>query len=94
MQIAKDSSLGFVGTMTEISNTDGVGGLFKGLKPALLRQASYQGLKMYMYEPIRDAVLQATTPEGEDKSEPKLWQMIIAGGLAGAIGTFLTCPPT
>lgn len=92
MQIAKDSSLGFVGTMTEISNTDGVGGLFKGLKPALLRQASYQGLKMYMYEPIRDAVLQATTPEGEDKSEPKLWQMIIAGGLAGAIGTFLTSP--
>lgn len=92
MQIAKDTSLSFVGTMADISSTEGVGALFKGLKPALLRQASYQGLKMYLYEPIRDAVLTATTPEGEEGGEPKLWQMILAGGLAGGIGTFLTSP--
>merc|ERR1712023_263067 len=47
---------------------------------------------MFLYEPIRDAVLDATTPEGESKSEPKLWQMIVAGGLAGAIGTYITSP--
>jgi hypothetical protein len=92
MQIAKDTSLSFAGTMAEITSTEGVGALFKGLKPALLRQASYQGLKMYLYEPIRDAVLKATTPEGEEGGEPKLWQMILAGGLAGGIGTLLTSP--
>ena len=37
MQIAKDTSLSFVGTMADISSTEGVGALFKGLKPALLR---------------------------------------------------------
>ena len=92
MQLASDSSLGFIGTMGAISEKDGAGALFKGIKPALLRQASYQGLKMYLYEPIRDAVLKATTPEGQEGAEPKLWQMILAGGLAGAIGTFLTSP--
>jgi len=92
MQLATDSSLGFASTMASISEKDGAGALFKGLKPALLRQASYQGIKMFMYEPIRDAVLKATTPEGEEGGEPKLWQMILAGGLAGAIGTFLTSP--
>ena len=92
MQLASDSSLGFIGTMGAISEKDGAGALFKGIKPALLRQASYQGLKMYLYEPIRDAVLKATTPEGEELAEPKLYQMILAGGLAGAIGTYLTSP--
>ena len=93
MQLAsKESTLGFVGTMSSVTKEEGVGALFKGLKPALLRQASYQGIKMFLYEPIRDAVLAATTPEGEEDAQPKLWQMILAGGLAGAIGTYLTSP--
>lgn len=92
MMLAKDSSLGFTGTVSGIVRDEGASALFTGIKPALLRQASYQGIKMYLYEPIRDAVLKATTPEGDESSEPKLWQMIIAGGLAGAIGTYLTSP--
>ena len=94
MQLApSDSKLGFSETMSSIVKSEGTGALFKGLKPALLRQASYQGLKMYLYEPIRDAVLDKTTPEvDKGKVGPKLWQMILAGGLAGAIGTFLTSP--
>lgn len=92
MQLAKDSSVGFLGTLSAILSNEGGGALFKGLKPALLRQALYQGIKMFLYEPLRDAVLAATTPEGEEGGEPKLWQMIVAGGLAGAIGTYLTSP--
>ena len=88
----EDATRGFVGTMSHLVKTEGGSALFKGLKPALLRQASYQGIKMALYEPLRDAVLSATTPEGEDPSEPKLWQMIVAGGLAGAIGTYITSP--
>lgn len=92
MQLATDSSVGFVATLAAIIANDGAGALFRGLKPALLRQASYQGIKMFLYEPIRDAVLAATTPEGEEQAQPKLWQMILAGGLAGAIGTYITSP--
>lgn len=91
MQLATDSSVGFVGVLLAIVQQEGGGALFKGLKPALLRQASYQGIKMFLYEPIRDAVLKATSKDGED-AEPKLWQMILAGGLAGAIGTYITSP--
>lgn len=92
MQLATDSSTGFIATMRDIVDNDGAGALFRGVKPALLRQASYQGVKMFLYEPLRDAVLKATTPPGEEGSKPKLWQMIVAGGLAGAIGTFITSP--
>lgn len=96
MMLATDSSRGFLGTLSGIRREEGSSALFKGLKPALIRQASYQGIKMCLYEPIRDAVLKATTPEeeyeGRDPPEPKLYQMIVAGGLAGAIGTFLTSP--
>lgn len=88
----EDASRGFIGTMQHLASSEGPGALFKGLKPALLRQASYQGIKMALYEPLRDAVLTASTPEGKQPEEPKLWQMIVAGGLAGAIGTFLTSP--
>lgn len=89
MQLATDSSVGFLATMMALVQADGTGALFKGLKPAMLRQASYQGVKMFLYEPIRDATLKFTGDEG---GEPKLWQMILAGGLAGAIGTYLTSP--
>ena len=92
MQLATDSSLGFIGMLMSIINQEGASALFKGLKPALLRQASYQGIKMFLYEPIRDAVLAATAKEGEEDARPKLWQMIVAGGLAGAIGTYITSP--
>ena len=92
MQLAADSSIGFISMLTSIISQEGVSALFKGLKPALLRQASYQGIKMAIYEPLRDAVLAATTPEGKQGAEPKLWQMILAGGLAGAIGTYITSP--
>ena len=47
---------------------------------------------MFLYEPIRDAVLDATTVESEKDAKPKLWQMILAGGLAGALGTYITSP--
>ena len=70
MQLASDTSIGFLSTLWTILSTEGSGALFKGLKPALLRQASYQSVKMFLYEPIRDAVLAASTPEGEERAPP------------------------
>ncbi len=92
MQLASDSQVGFLAMLGLIAKEEGAGALFGGLKPALLRQASYQSIKMFLYEPIRDAVLKATTPEGKQDAQPQLWQMILAGGLAGGLGTFMTSP--
>ena len=74
-----------VGAVTALVRTEGVGALFKGITPAICRQASYQSVRMGIYEPMRNAVC------GKD-SEPKLWQMFLAGGLAGAIGVFIASP--
>ena len=76
--------------MRNVIEKEGAGALFKGAKPALLRQASYQSIKMALYEPIRDAVMRATSDD--PNADPTLWQMILAGGIAGAVGTFLTSP--
>lgn len=37
----------------KVIREEGPGGLYKGLTPALLRQASYSSLRMGIYEPIR-----------------------------------------
>jgi hypothetical protein len=90
MQIAS-APQGILGTISTVARSDGPAALFSGIAPALLRQASYSGIKMCLYEPIRDAVRKRTAGGGGNK-DLRLWQMILAGGLAGAIGTFLTSP--
>jgi len=91
-QVSTETPEGFLTILRAVARAEGTKGLFSGLKPALVRQASYQSIKMYLYEPIRDAVLSATTPEEAKDADPKLWQMVVAGGLAGAIGTVITSP--
>ena len=38
----------------KIMSEEGPRGFFKGLTPAIARQVIYQGIKMLIYEPIRD----------------------------------------
>ncbi len=42
--------------LVTVGREEGVAGLFKGLTPALLRQAVYSSVRMGVYEPIRDLV--------------------------------------
>ena len=69
---------------------EGGSALFKGIQPALLRQATYGGMRYGLYAPIRNAL-------GVDPNLPKheipIVKKIIAGAGAGAIGSFL-CNPT
>merc|ERR1719262_1366612 len=57
---------------------EGVGALFKGLPPALVRQSTYGSLRYGLYSPIRDML-------GVDPKQPSkipLWKKLVAG--AGA----------
>mmetsp|Transcript_31524 Transcript_31524/g.100028 ORF Transcript_31524/g.100028 Transcript_31524/m.100028 type:complete len:279 (+) Transcript_31524:178-1014(+) len=65
----------------------GLGPFFKGIEPALLRQCSYQSIRMYLYAPLRRMV------SGADPDNTSMAGLIVAGGSAGAIGT-LICSPT
>jgi len=79
-----------VGMLVFVAKTEGIGGLFGGITPALLRQASYQSIKMGTFDPIKGAIAKAAgTREGE---APPFWVLALAGGIAGAIGTVIATP--
>lgn len=76
--------------LTKTIRGEGVGALWKGLPPALVRQAFYGGLRYGLYAPIRDAI---GVKPGTAKADIPLHMKLIAGGSAGAIASFI-CVPT
>jgi len=66
---------------------EGPSALFKGLSPALMRQASYSSLRIGFYEPIRNVLAPGTA--AKDISFAK---KAIAGGTAGAAGIAIANP--
>jgi len=71
-----------------ILKQEGVGGLFKGLTPGLMRQAVYQGFKMTVYEPMRNQLARYRGPEASSG----LLDKIAAGGGGGAAGALIANP--
>ena len=69
---------GMLHCMRSTASEEGVGALWKGLAPALIRQVCYSSLAMVLFEPIRDLMV----AEGET---PNFLQRLMAGGTAGAI---------
>ena len=78
-----------------IVRSEGARGLFKGLQPALLRQATYGSIRMGIYEPIKAAFNGlAVDHAGHDpRRPPPLWSKAAAGMSAGALSSAL-CTPT
>lgn len=67
--------------------TEGLKSWYKGITPALLRQATYGSLRYGLYEPIKTAF-------GVRRGEYcPLWKKILAGTLSGALSSSL-CNPT
>lgn len=73
----------------KLTRAEGVGALFKGLPPALVRQSTYGSMRYGFYTPIRDLL-------GVDPSKPKseipLWKKIVAGAGSGAVASALANP--
>jgi len=89
LQVARGAATpSVIATIATVVRAEGAGALYVGIVPALYRQVFYQAVRMGMYEPLRDAV----GAVGDDQSQPSLWQMIIAGGVSGAIGVFIASP--
>jgi len=68
---------------------EGVGALYKGVQPALLRQAVYGSLRYGLYAPLRNVI-------GVDVDTPKdkipFWAKFVAGGGAGALASVIANP--
>ncbi len=64
---------------------EGFTSLWKGLSASLLREGSYSTIRMGLYEPLKHALA------SPNETEP-LWKKIVAGGLAGMIGSGIANP--
>lgn len=79
---------GMVDCMQKVVRQEGVGALWKGLAPALVRQCLYSSMSLVLYEPVRDVVVGATGGLQADGSV-SYSQRLLSGGTAGAIS--ITC---
>lgn len=70
-----------------VAKQEGLKGLYKGLAPALLRQASYSSIRMGIYEPVRDVI-----SGGKPVEQISFVERALAGGTAGAIGIGIANP--
>jgi hypothetical protein len=70
----------------KLVKAEGVGSLFKGLPPALVRQSTYGSMRYGFYTPLRDLL-------GIEPGKPvPLWKKIVAGAGSGAIASALANP--
>jgi len=77
---------GSIDCASKLVKADGVGALFKGLPPALVRQSTYGSMRYGFYTPIRDML-------GIEPGKPvPLWKKIVAGAGSGAIASALANP--
>ena len=52
----------FLYCLKKTATDDGVGALWKGLAPALVRQVCYSSLAMVLFAPIRDSLVPEVSP--------------------------------
>lgn len=62
-------------------------GLFRGITPSMLREASYSSIRMGLYEPARKFVA-----PNKPLNEISLWQRIVAGFFSGGVGSAIASP--
>jgi hypothetical protein len=83
--------LGLYDTFTSVLANEGAKGLFKGLSPALLRQASYSSIRVGIYEPLK-AFVSGDTGDGQKVLTMSYGQKVLAGGASGALGILIANP--
>ncbi|EDW63534.1 mitochondrial uncoupling protein 4 [Drosophila virilis] len=79
---------GMLGTARSIIREEGLAKLYGGVSAMVLRHAIYTGLKMYMYDTLREALI----IDKDGKLELTFLRGAICGIVAGAGATLLTSP--
>jgi solute carrier family 25 uncoupling protein 8/9 len=78
---------GLLGTIGTIAREEGAASLWKGIEPGLHRQCLFGGLRIGMYEPVRNFYVGK-----EHKGDPPLHLKIAAGLTTGALGITVASP--
>lgn len=75
-----------LGGLAHIVRQEGLGGLFRGVAPAVLREMTYSAIRLGLYEPFKDLL------GGTDVHHTPLWIKIAAGAASGTIGAAVANP--
>ena len=75
-------------TLKTIVRDQGAPRLFKGLPAAIMRQCVFSGIKLSLYEPIRNSLCKS---EAEMRAPP-LYKKIISGIIGGGIACYFASP--
>ena len=87
---------GVVGTLAHAVRTEGVGVVFSGLTPSLVRAFLYGGLRLGAFEPARDALQSVVASRGgarKNGESPTFMVNVLAGCVSGG-GAALLLNPT
>ena len=76
---------GAASVMRRIIYEEGATSFYKGIRPAIMREASYASLRIGLYAPIKSAI-------GADKPDASGLRRFVAGALAGLVGCFAGNP--
>lgn len=91
MQLNKGKvAIGLTGAFMMMVKKESFFAPWNGSTAALWRQFLYQSVKMMIYEPIKNGL--TVTFGGQPDGTALLWQMVLAGGLAGILGAMITSP--
>lgn len=79
--------MGFFETLTKVVREEGFfRGLFRGITPSMMREASYSSIRMGLYEPVRHWLVSIhPSSNGEMPLETKIGAGLISGGIGACI---------
>lgn len=89
------SSGGTLVQMLQVIRSEGIGGLYSGLKPSLLGTATSQGIYYYFYQVFKnkaEAIAAANKKKGRGDGTVGMLSWLVVAALAGALNVLFTNP--
>jgi hypothetical protein len=78
IQISK-AGTGILSTVRAVAAAEGIGGFWKGILPAMMREASYTSIRLGLYQPCKELV-------GADTFSKRFLAASMAGGIGSVVG--------
>lgn len=80
-----------LGTLATVGREEGIGSLYKGIVPGVQRQVVFGGIRLGLYDPIRDSIKDVVCGKNYTGNAP-LSVKCAAGFLSGAIAMVIASP--
>ncbi|CAE7435437.1 ucpB [Symbiodinium sp. CCMP2456] len=91
-QITSCNAQTVLGAGRKLWQQEGPTGLQRGLRPSILRELSYSGMRMGLYEPVRETLAGRGGQQEKRQRTSPLVVKILAGAITGAIGSVIANP--